>query len=95
MIACIRISSFQSEIESLEAKLTLLKSKRAEIMACIINEEENIKTVEEELSEEKLQLKSERAEFQERQDRLSDQQVKHLVATQALSLLDTATYRNC
>jgi hypothetical protein len=45
-------------------------------MADIVVEEDHIKTVEEEMHEEREQLKSERAYFQERQTKLAEQQVR-------------------
>lgn len=54
----------------------LLINRKKEIMANILIEEEHIKAVEEELYEEREKLKSERAGFQERQDKLSSRQVE-------------------
>ncbi len=66
----------QSEIESLEAKLKLLRDRKVEIVACIVAEEESIKSVEEELADERSRLISERNAFQERQNKLMSQQVR-------------------
>lgn len=65
----------QSEIKTYELKLVSLRSQKEEIMASILIEEERIGAVENELSEERDQLQSERAAFQEREDKLFTQQV--------------------
>ena len=56
-------------------KLVVLKEKKKEIIACIVNEEQKIRGVEEELSEEREQLQSERTALHERQSKLFSQQV--------------------
>ena len=48
-------------------------------MANILIEDDHIKTVEKEMQEEREQLKSERLSFQERQDKLTLQQVRPFV----------------
>ena len=68
----------QSEIDSHEAKLVLLRNQKSEVMASIGVQEEHIRSVEDELSEENNQLQSEREVLQERQDQLSKQQVERL-----------------
>lgn len=59
----------------MEEKLILLRKQKKDILVNISTEEDHIKAVEEELYEEREQLKSERASFQERKDKLSVQQV--------------------
>lgn len=67
---------WQLEINRLETKLAKLQGQKEEIVANILIEDEHIKTVEEEMQEEREQLKSERSSFQERQDKLKLQQVR-------------------
>ena len=55
--------------------MKLLRERKKELVGCISAEEESIQLVEEELAEEREKLKSERNAFQERQDKLSSQQV--------------------
>lgn len=69
----------QSEIQHLEAKLLQLRSQREDIVVNIAGEQEHISAVEEEMYEERQQLRSERASFQERQDKLAGQQVRCII----------------
>lgn len=69
------MSLFQSEIDTYEAKLVLLRNQKEDIMVSITIQQEHIQNVEEELSEERSHLEIERAALQGRQEQLSDQQV--------------------
>lgn len=71
-----RIFSIQSEISSLEAKLIILKNRKTEILSCISGEEDKIKSVEGDMCEEREQLLAERALLHQRQENLSQQQVR-------------------
>ena len=75
-VLIIQLLLLQAEIDALETKLSLLRAKKKEIMSSIATQEGHIRSVEEELSEERAALKEERAALQERQEQLSSQQVR-------------------
>ena len=68
-------SLWQSEILRLQAKLVDLRNLKEDIKTKILVEEKQIQSVEEEMGEEQKQLMLERAAFQERQNKLTVQQV--------------------